>query len=1029
MYVTKWSPNLRQDEDSPNVPVWISFPHLPIHLHEQRALFNIASMLGTPLKVDQATLNFTRPKCARVCVEVDVSKPLHQRIHIKHVDEDLFFQVQYEDPPVFCNFCRKLGHNLHSCKLAKPMVREPLKDQEIHKVHDKNPAAVLDGWTTVQQVHEAVPVANSESTAIQPIPLEDTSEADIPLEDTSEEDIPLKMTSSSAPPFPKAKSHTSKITHFNMTTKGGNFSFVISGVYGAHTTGSRKALWDNIKSFNESNSSPWLLGGDFNAISDILHHKGKKLPDLEGVEDFQNCISDCNLLESSFTGPCFTWHGVRSNGKIWKRLDRVFFNEKWAQSWSTITMQHVSKGGSDHSPIITTSKNEVAQTPRSFRFQNMWLLDGNFKNLCKIWWEEIPYYGGMKCLFHKLNHLKTKISTWNKESFGNIFDLVQEAEKEASKAEMDYENDPSEHNREIANLKQAQLIQIGNKEHCFWKQKCNLKWFKDGDANTSFFHSLVKDRRRHQRIHFLKDDDGQTQNDPLVLESMVISYYHNLFNNAEPTPAEDTYEDFLSSIPTIIDQNQNQFLIRLPTEEEVKNNLWEMDSNSCAGPDGYNVHFFKECWDFIKREVTSACQEVFLGIPMPSAASSSNICLIPKCENASKLSDFRPICLSTVASKIATKCIANRLRQLLPLIISEEQGAFVPGREISNRILITKEMAHNMDRKAEGANIIIKLDLTKAFDKVKWSYLLDILQRFGFCRSFLHMVKTVLKTSKYSVLFNGKPCGFFWQSRGIKQGDPLSPLLFIIANEGFSRNINKLFMNGVLGRFNCGRKSIPISHLSYADDIIIFTNAHLKRFILNYQQVSGQTINSSKCSFFTGKKFNSLGIRKLEKLLDMPHRKFPFTYLGSPIHTGITRKSHCTNIISAFDRKLNGWHQHHLDQDGRLILINHVLNTIPNYFLATHTMPKSIVNILHQKMARFWWGGNSKKHHWLSWDTLSLPKEEGGIGTRNFQALEEAFSMKLWWKFTHNDSLWCRFMRAKYMRNGDMDYHLVDSPT
>ncbi|RAL42518.1 hypothetical protein DM860_011136 [Cuscuta australis] len=298
MYVTKWSPNLRQDEDSPVVPVWISFPHLPIHLHEQRALFNIASMLGTPLKVDQATLNFTRPKYARVCVEVDVSKPLHQRIHIKHVDEDLFFQVQYEDPPVFCNSCRKLGHNLHSCKLEKPMVREPLKDQEIHKVHDKNPAAVLDGWTTVQrkgkapvnpparrenrredtsnkvpqktwvpkpiidysqpetskrgehrgptfipstttlflepsglvhshlplhaEVHEAVPVANSESTAIQPIPLEDTSEADIPLEDTSEEDIPLKMTSSSAPPSPKAKSHTSKVCTRSGFKKSGN---------------------------------------------------------------------------------------------------------------------------------------------------------------------------------------------------------------------------------------------------------------------------------------------------------------------------------------------------------------------------------------------------------------------------------------------------------------------------------------------------------------------------------------------------------------------------------------------------------------------------------------------------------------------------------------------------------------------------------------------------------------------------------------------------------------------------------------
>ncbi|VFR00957.1 unnamed protein product [Cuscuta campestris] len=319
---------------------------------------------------------------------------------------------------------------------------------------------------------------------------------------------------------------------------------------------------------------------------------------------------------------------------------------------------------------------------------------------------------------------------------------------------------------------------------------------------------------------------------------MVVEHYKNLFNSHEPMPSQDVYESFLNAIPPLLFPEHNDLLMRLPEEEEIRNILWEMDSDSAAGPDGFNCRFFKACWDFVKRDVTSACQEVFLGIPLPPAAASSNICLLPKVENAQRLNDFRPICLSTVASKISSKCISKRLGTLLPLIISEEQGAYVPGREILDQILITKEMVHHINKKANGGNLIIKLDMAKAFDKLKWSYLFDILQQFGFCAQFINMVKNLLSSSKYSVLFNGKPCSYFGQSRGIKQGDPLSPLLFIIANEGFSRNLKKLFSLGRIGHFNCGTKSIPITHLSYADDIITFSSGHA-RSILNLRRDPG----------------------------------------------------------------------------------------------------------------------------------------------------------------------------------------------
>ncbi|VFQ73486.1 unnamed protein product [Cuscuta campestris] len=598
-------------------------------------------MLGKPLKVDNATLNFSRPKAARVCIEIDVSKYLHQKIHVKHIDEDLFFQVLYEDPPSFCDSCHRLGHNATTCKAA-------------------------------------------------------------------------------------------------------------------------------------------------------------------------------NQLEVLY---------------------------------------------------------------------------------CKDSWEEIPFHGGMQILFKRLHHLKEKLSSWNKTYFGKIFNMIKEAEDEATKAEQLFEENPSTDNKILYNQTVAE----------------------------------------HQEI---------------------------------------------------IEQSHNEGLMSLPTEDKIKLTVWNMEPNSSPGPDGFNINFFKHCWDIIEGDITSACQEVFLGIPLPKAASSSNICLLPK-------------------------------------------GAYVPRREIMDQILITKEMVHHINRKARGGNLIVKLDMAKAFDKLKWSYLLDILKAFGFSPQFIQMVNNLLASSKYSILINGKPCGYFGQSRGIKQGDPLCPLLFIISNEGFSRNLNKMFLDGFIDRFNSGRKSIPITHLSYGDDIIIFSSgntrsiANLKRFLNEYQLVSGQTINYSKRSFMMGSKPNSLAISKLERLLGMSHKTYPFTYLGIPIDLGITRQIHCANLISSFDTKLNGWYQKNLDQAGRLVLINHVLNTLPNYFLASNTMPKSIKRLLDQKMARFWWGG---KHHWISWQKLCAPKEEGGLGTRDFKSLENAFSLKLWWKYHNDNGLWARLMKAKYWRNGEMKANITDSP-
>ncbi|VFQ73495.1 unnamed protein product [Cuscuta campestris] len=759
MVVTKWSPNLRPDEDSPIVPVWVTIPNLPIHLHDQKALFCITSKLGKPLKVDNATLNFSRPKAARVCIEIDVSKNRHQKIHVKHIDDDLFFQVLYEDPPSFCDSCQRLGHNATICKGASqpeiPVGNQPPAGT-VQPRKDKG-KLIENEWINVQRKRRHV----TPQPAFRSVTRQHKSNGEwVPKPTFTQDPLPGKTlafklgfngflsVANNKIWFLWDTSRFSlidvidagQISHFSLRDIHKSFTFTISGIYGDHTTKDRKLLWSNIESFHANVNHPWCLGGDFNTISDFLHHKGSRLPELEAITDFSDCIRDNKLLECNYTGSAYTWHGVRSNGNVWRRLDRVFYNTFWADHWNIISMQHLAKGGSDHCPILFLSKPDARNTTKSFRFQNMWLLRDDFRQICKDSWEEIPFHGEMHSLFKRLHHLKEKLSSWNKTHFGNIFDMIKEAESDATKAEQLFEADPSTDNKILYNQKLAELQEAHRREYAFWKQKCNLKWLKDGDANTKFFHSLVKERRRKQQITSLFNDQGQLIDKPDDLEALAVTHFTTLLNSSEPCSSSEVYSQFLSTIPHLINHTQNECLISLPTEEEIKVTVWDMDPNSSPGPDGFNINFFKQCWDIIKDDLTSACQEVFLGIPLPKAASSSNICLLPKTDNAMRLNDFRLVCLSTVASTIASKCIANRLGKLLHLIISEEQGAYVPGREIMDQILITKELVHHINRKAHGGNLIVTLDMAKAFDKLKWSYLMDILKAFGFSPQFIRML-------------------------------------------------------------------------------------------------------------------------------------------------------------------------------------------------------------------------------------------------------------------------------------------------
>jgi len=235
----------------------------------------------------------------------------------------------------------------------------------------------------------------------------------------------------------------------------------------------------------------------------------------------------------------------------------------------------------------------------------------------------------------------------------------------------------------------------------------------------------------------------------------------------------------LTVIPRLINEDTNNRLTREVTQQEIKEAFDQMNPDKAPGPDGFTARFYQQCWNIIKKDLTKMIKKSQQSSKLGGSTNSSFLALIPKEKGELSFNRFRPISLCNTSYKILTKFIANRLKALLPLIIPENQGGFVKGRHIANNIILVQEAIHsNVRRKEKG--MLIKLDLANAFDRVRHEFLFEVMRKFGFDTKFVNWIKACIGSPWIAPLVNGKVTNFFKASRGLRQGCPLSPLLYAI---------------------------------------------------------------------------------------------------------------------------------------------------------------------------------------------------------------------------------------------------------
>jgi hypothetical protein len=373
-------------------------------------------------------------------------------------------------------------------------------------------------------------------------------------------------------------------------------------------------------------------------------------------------------------------------------------------------------------------------------------------------------------------------------------------------------------------------------------------------------------------------------------------------------------------------------------EEEVKKVVLAMEGDKVLGLDGFSIAFFQVCWEVVKEDILKIFKEFHAKGKFEATLNSTFISLIPKIPDASEMKDFCPISLVGVIYKIIAKVLANKLKGVLEKVISKRQSAFIKGRQILDPILIANESLDNR-RRSEELGILCKMDVEKACDHVNWHFLLYMLKRCGFGAKWCSWISFCISSIRFSILVNGSPEGFLDSSRGLRQGDPLSPLLFVFVMEALSHMLSAGINDGLLDGFKVG--NVTVSHLLFADDTLIFCKAspdqltYLRGIFLLFEAASGLKVNLAKSVLILVG--NVQHVDYLASILGCKVASLPIEYLGLPSGAPNNATHIWDGILEKMDHRLAGWKLPLLSKGGRVTLIKITLTNIPTYYMSLYS--------------------------------------------------------------------------------------------
>ncbi|KAJ0443306.1 putative RNA-directed DNA polymerase [Helianthus annuus] len=792
----------------------------------------------------------------------------------------------------------------------------------------------------------------------------------------------------------------------------------VVNVYAPNDAALRKILWSELLSLRNSRQGLWVFLGDFN---DVRYPEERLNSEFvtTNAEAFNTFILSAGLQEYDMGGAKFTY--VSDNGEKLSKLDRVLVCIGFIENWPGAALTALERCFSDHRPLLLSAiPADFGHVP--FRFYNSWLDWNGFVPFVLGKCEQFYFNGPADLgLATKLRWLKNRIKEWVAAEKRNIEGSYSTWKARVAELELLAEERILQQSELDQRLEYKQLmLEVERQKQADSRQKSRARWAIEGDENTSFFHSIVNANLSANRINGMMDGDEWITNPAIIKQK-----FHDFFAHLLAEPMESRPVINCPNI-SVLAPEDGDYLIRPFSLLEIKDAVWECDGDKAPGPDGFNFKFLKRCWNGLQGNFVKLFEEFYANPHISRSCSSSFIALIPKIKDPLMPSDFRPISLIGCINKVISKVLVNRLKKVIGRLISEEQTAFLKGRNITDGPLMLNEICAWL-KKSRKTAMIFKVDIHKAYDSLCWGFLNAIMAQMGFPSRWREWIMATLKSARASVLINGSPTMEFECSRGLRQGDPLSPFLFIIAMEAISGIMKRALVDGIFHGVKCNNTGMTLSHFLYADDVVFLgewseTNAaNLRRILRCFYLSSGLQVNFTKSRVY-GVGVPEEELEALANTLRCRQGSFPFKYLGLYVGANMNLVKHWRPVIDIFKNRLSIWKAKKLSYGGRITLLKSVLSSLPTYFFSLYKAPIQVLDQLERMRRIFFWGGTEEvsKMSWMAWESVVAPTKYGGLGFGSLRDANLSMLAKWWWRFkTEPGNMWRKVVWAIHSNSRD----------